>query len=241
MARDEHRVFSFEDRAGETYQIGDGGAHLNLTPEILQQALLEQQSREAASPHVLLSPSMAHVEKARREAVDWLEAARAVEAELHNDHTKAERKELRQRFNHLMKLLAESLATMGNYEEALMVLPQQEVALRKEYKQTLRAINRDDSERCGQKCEDAFQADPTTVTRERVVKNVFSKKHGRLMPMITCNAPGCEDFNVRAADGELAKQIEVRARAIDLTKGDSPERAREKLRQAGLTSEKVLR
>lgn len=242
MTKDEKpKVFKFTDRFGNPYQIGDGGDHLTLTPEKLHESLREQAARAESSPHVLLSPAQAHIEQAKRLAIEWLEAGRAVEQELHQEHTKAERKELKQRFNHLMKLLAESLVTLGQYEEAIMVLPRHEIDLKRAWQKEYAAIWRNDDIRCGEACEKAFLADPTTVTRERVVKHVFSKKHGRLMPMVACAAPGCEMLNVRAPDGALAKQIEARAKAVNLMKGETPQRAKDKMTQAGLTAERVLK
>lgn len=239
--KDEHRIFKFTDRSGSEYQIGDGGAHLALSPEKLHESLVEQAARAESSPHVLLSPAQAHIEQAKRLTIDWMEAARAVELELHQKHSKAERKELKARFNHSMKSLAEALVTTGDYENAFMVLPNNESDLRREWKKEYAAIWRDDNVRCGEKCEKAFQADPTTVTRERVVRHVFSRKHGRVMPMIACTSPGCEFLNVRAPDGALAKQIEFRARAVELTKGIPPERVRDVLARAGLTAERVFK
>lgn len=240
MERNEdHKTFHFKTRQNEEYQIGDHGNHLKLTTERLAESA-KNQAEWNNSPHITVSPQMAHVQRARREAIEWLQAGRAVELELHRPNTtKAERKNLNVRFNHLMTLLAEALATCGNYAEALMVLPKHRVDLRREMEAVYKAIERPDDERCDEECEKAFTANPTVVTRERVHKYVFSVRHGAIIPVIACTS--CGALNARPADGALAKQMEARARAVELTKGESPKEAKRILTEARLTSEHVLK
>lgn len=238
MENDEHKIFRFKTRDNEEYQIGDGGKHLQLTAEKLAESA-QNQAEWNNSPHVSLSPAMAQVHKARREALEWLQAGRVVELELHQPHTKQERKEIKARFNHLMTLLAEALAVCGNYDEALMVLPRHRVDLRREFERVRGAIDRPDDERCGEGCKRAFDADPTKVTAESVEKYVFDPRTQRMTPMIRCSS--CGEVNVRMADGALAKQIEVRARAVELTKGKKPDEAKRILSEAKLTSEQVFK
>lgn len=238
MANEEHKTFKFQTRSGETYQIGDSGKHLQLTVEKLQESA-KNQAEWNNSPHLSLSPAMAQVHQARREALEWLQAARPVELELHQNHTKAERKPILGRYNHLLTLLAEALAVCGNYEEALLVLPKHRVDLRREFEKVYRAIERPDDERCGEECKRAFEADPTKLTAESVERYVFSVKHGRLLPMVRCTS--CGDLNVRVADGDLAKQIQARSRATELTKGKRAEDVPRILTEAGLTSKQIFK
>lgn len=239
MAKNEHRVFKFKRADGTEYVIGDGGKSLELTPEKLNEAIRNQAAWEPSSPHLPVSPQTAHIQKAAREAMDWLEAARAVELELHQPHSKQETKDLKPRYNHLLKLLAEALATCGNYEEALAVLPRHEVELRREFQAINKAIWRDDSLRCSAACAKAFDADPTIRNRERVVRYIASRKHGGIIPLIACTS--CGALNARPADGELAKQMAARSRAQQLTKGKSPAEARRALVDAKLTSENIFK
>lgn len=233
-----HSIFHFKGRDGEVFQVGDGGKHLQLTAERLAESA-QNQADWNNSPHLTISPGMAHVHKARREALEWLQAARSVELELHQDHTKQERKEIQSRYNHLLTLLAEALATCGNYGEALMVLPKHRVDLRCEFERIYGAIERPDDERCGEECKRKFDADPTKVTQESVEKYVFSIKHGRLVPVIRCSS--CGEVNARLAEGDLAKQIEARSRAVELTKGKRPEDVPRILTEAGLTSKQIFK
>lgn len=235
---EEHKIFKFQTREGDTYQIGDGGKHLQLTAEKLAEAA-KNQTEWNNSPHLIVSPAMAQVHKARREALEWLQAARSVELELHQNHTKQERKNLQSRYNHLMTLLAEALAVCGNYKEALLVLPKHRVDLRREFEKVLRAIERPDEERCSEECKKAFDADPTKLTAESVEKYVLDPRTQRMTPMVRCAS--CGTLNVRAADGELAKQIQARSRAVELTKGKKPDEAKRILTEARLTSEQVFR
>lgn len=237
MGENEHKVFTFKNRDGE-YQIGDGGAHLRLSPKKLQQAN-ENQDEWATSPHLLVSSGMARVQKARREALTWLEGARAIDLELHQPHTKQERKELNGRLHHFLTLLAESLAACGNYDEALLVLPRHRIDLRREYEAAQKAIDRDDNERCGPECEEVFAGTPSVVTRERVVNYVWSRRHGALVPLIACTS--CGALNARPADGALADQIAARSRAVGLAHGKRPDEIRRVLTNARLTSDEVFK
>lgn len=236
--KNEFKTFRFQTREGETYRIGDGGKHIQLTAEKLAESA-KNQAEWNNSPHLTVSPAMAQVYKARREALEWLQAVRVVELELHQPHTKQERKDIKARFNHLMTLLAEALAVCGNYAEALMVLPKHRVDLRREFERVLRAIERPDEDRCGPDCKQKFDADPTKVTTESVEKYVFSVKHGRMMPMIRCTT--CGGVNVRMVDGDLAKQIAARSMAVEMTKGKKPEEARRILTEAKLISAQVFK
>ena len=143
------QTFKFKTASGAPYQIGDAGRHAELTPEKLAESIRNQSKWATQSPYVGVDAQMSAVFRARREAVDWLEGLRQVELELHQRHTKDERKELKGLFNHYSKLLAEALATMGEFEQALSVLPKHEVALRREWKALHEAVWRDDSKRCG--------------------------------------------------------------------------------------------
>jgi hypothetical protein len=239
MPKGEFKQFKFKARDGSEYVIGDKGRHLDLTPERVEASIREQARLAESSPYISVSPQMAQVLHARRVAVDWLEGLKQTELELHQRHTKAERKDLQRLFNHYSKLLAEALATMGEFEQALTVLPKNEVALRKEFQAMHRAVWLDDDARCGEKCAKAIEMNPNLVTAERVHKYVFSKKHGKILPAIACGH--CGAFNVRPPDGQLLARMTARQRADDLIKDKSPNDAVATLRANKLTAEHVLK
>ncbi len=237
--REKPKQFKFKAKDGSEYVIGDGGKSLELTSEKLAESIKNQAVWAESSPHLQLDVHMAAIAQARRVAPDWLEGLRQVDIELHQPHTKAERKDLRRLFDHYSKLLAEALATMGEFEDALSVLPKSEVALRKEYTAILEAVWKDDGARCGEKCEQAVAANPNLVTHERVHSFVFSKKHGKVMPAIKC--AHCGMINVRPMDGTLLARHQARKQADEIIKGKSPADAVSALRDARLTAQHVLK
>jgi hypothetical protein len=238
MKDEKPKTFKFKAVDGSEFQIGDAGRHLELTPEKVEESIREQARLAESSPHIQLDVHLAQVAQARRVAVDWLEGLKAVELELHQQHTKEERKELRRMFDHYAKLLAEALATMGEFEQALTVLPKSETALKKEYKALHQAVWRDDDARCGAKCERAIEANPNLVTTERIHRSVWSKKHGRIMSVLVCS--NCGAMNARPLDGQTLRRHQARLQADEIVRGKSPEDAVAALKSVGLTAQRVL-
>jgi len=236
--REPPKQFKFKTATGAEYVIGDLGKSSALTREKLEESVRNQAAWSESSPHVQVDAHMSAVLRARREAPDWLEGLKQVELELHQRHSKEERKNLKRLFNHYSKLLAETLATMGEYEDALLVLPKHETALRREWKALLEAVWKDDEHICGNKCEVAFNSDPNLMTRERIHAFVWSKKHGKVMPAVRA---ACGDLNVRPLTGDLLRRHTARKEADEIIKGRTPKEAVAALRDAGLTAEKVLR
>jgi len=236
--REPPKQFKFKSRDGSEYTIGDLGKSTALTREKLEESIRNQAAWSESSPHVQVDAHMSAVLRARREASDWLEGLKQIELELHQRHSKDERKRLRQLFNHYSKLLAETLATMGEYEDALSVLPKHETGLRREWKALLEAVWKDDEHICGGACEEAFNSDPNLMTRERIHAFVFSKKHGKVMPAVKA---ACGDLNVRPLTGDLLKRHTARKQADEIIQGRTPKEAVAALQEAGLTAEKVLR
>ena len=234
----EFKQFRFTTPDGAEYVMGDKGAHLELTRERVEQSIRDQAQWAESSPHLTVDAHMGAVTRARRVAIDWLEGLKQVELELHRRHTKAERKDLTRMFSHYSKLLAEALATMGEYEQALVVLPKHETALRKEYQALLKAVWRDDAERCGEKCAKAVELNPSLKTQERIHGFIFSKKHGRIMPAATCSH--CGAMNVRPLEGQSLARHTARKQADEIIKGKTPEQAIAALRIANLTADQVL-
>lgn len=232
------KQFKFKSRDGSEYVIGDLGKSTALTREKIEQSVRDQALWAESSPHIQVDAQMSAVLRARREAPDWLEGLKQVELELHGHHSKQKRKELRGLFNHYSKLLSESLATMGEFEDALAMLPKHETVLRREWKSLLEAVWKDDEHICGNKCEVAFNADANLQTRERIHAFVWSKKHGKVMPVVRA---ACGDLNVRPLSGALLRRHTARKQADIIIQGRSPKEAVAALRDAGLTAEKVLR
>lgn len=112
------------------------------------------------------------------------------------------------------RTLAEGLAMAGDYREAANLHPDQEPALR--FAQIADAIEKDDAERCD--CVPAeheiTEADGTktkvTIHPRHIRMAVFSKKHGKIMPLIKCQ---CGDENVRALGPETAARAALVAKA----------------------------
>jgi len=103
----------------------------------------------------------------------------------------------------------------------------------------LYAVNRPDEDECEEGCDAAFENDPTRLTREDIVAEVYSLRHNRVMPANLC--PYCKSLNVRPAAPENLARRAMRARARSLTEGQKPDQAAATLRREGLTSAEVFK
>lgn len=128
--------------------------------------------------------------------------------------------------HHISARLAEAYASIGRFDLAAEIDPRPES--RAEYVEILEAINRDDDE---WSCECA-------PGRDFIKKNVFSLKHGRVMPMRKCL--GCKETNVTSLPAHIVEQRAHRARARELVADKTPEEAKAILTREGHTTEKLI-
>lgn len=119
---------------------------------------------------------------------------------------------------------AEALAEIGNYEWAAQVTAEPE---RQEIYQAIwDAIISDDGDKC-----ECVSADFNGVRKSHLFAegDVWSHKHGKLMPIIRCNQ--CGHRNVRSLPASIAKERDARKRARSYVAGKSHEDAKQILSQ----------
>lgn len=224
------RVFKFKRADGQAVTIGDAGAHRDLTPAKLAESAEDQEkwAAKAESPFIQESPQLAAFVRARRQIPEWQQSVDVIKADLRKRSIKPdERAFLKERLIHFETVLAETLAMAGEYAEAAKVTPVKE--LREEYKRIVEAIKRPDDEQC--KCD---QSNPNILTKEGIVKWVWSKKHRQMMPLIACHH--CGEWNVKPETPEISRLRGLRRQAEKMTEGQAPGRARETLERAKHTT-----
>lgn len=218
---------------GGTYQIGDKGAHFELTPEKLAEAVKQQAelAETVQSPFLNVSPQMSIVNRARRELPDWYESLQQVEIALSIAKRK-QKKELHVRRNHFLGLIAESLAILGDFQMAIAVSPKGYKIQRKEWKVLAAALADTDG------CDCSIENHVFLATKERVHKEVFDPATGKMRVLVACNV--CNKVSAKAPSPELVKHRDARAQAAGLARGKTHAQAHRELRDHGLTAEKVL-
>lgn len=228
------RIFTGKTPSGEAFQIGDGGAHFDLTAAKLKEAVEDQAkwAEQAQSPFTGVSPEQAGVNKARREIGDWHVALEQTEIALAVAKGRAAKAELKVRRDHFKTLVAEAFATLGLFAEALAMVPKGDKLRRAEWKALQDALNRTED------CPCTVENHPFLVTLDRLHKMVFNAATGQMVPVVACNI--CNQLSVKGISNDLAKHREVRAKAAQIAQGRAPDVAHAALRQAGLTSEKVF-
>lgn len=132
--------------------------------------------------------------------------------------------------------LAERYAVIGRYDLAVQVEPEQ--PYRMHYLQILDAVWREDAQQCACGDHRSQGAKPKSFTQLVAAQEVWSVKHGGVRPLLVCNE--CGFMNVADMPAELLRQRDLRARALQLVQHLSPVEARETLRKAGHTAEKLL-
>lgn len=118
-------VFQHKLPTGETYTVGDGGRHFEISPEQLKESI-ENQATWAArsqSPFLGVSPEIAGIYRAARSAKDHFEALERTNVALAASRDPAQQKEIETIRDRYATMLAEALATLGRFDEALSVLP----------------------------------------------------------------------------------------------------------------------
>lgn len=118
--------------------------------------------------------------------------------------------------------LAESLANQGKFRQATNVAEKLDQEYARHYRRLAKAVDRDDSETCDCATKtitaDERNARGQAVTTEIEVPNeyvaaeVFSEKHGKIMPVVVCAI--CGKRNVRDLPEKLAK---IKSAAENLT------------------------
>jgi hypothetical protein len=216
-------------------------AHLRLTPEQLARAAADNARAlaEANHPFALASPHERARARGVREAEEWGAALAQIEVALANalksgtdDEVLAAMNARRNALDHL----SEAYAAQGRFDLAAAHAPDD--ARRKELEKLWHAVMRPDDEVCGEECRKKFDDDPTLLTKERVVHEVWSVKHNRVMPVVACH---CGEWNARALPAEIGRQRAARSRARTLTEGLKPADAAETLRRARLTTREVFK
>jgi hypothetical protein len=192
--------------------------------------------RESNSPFLTLSPRERERARGLREAPEWREALERLDAALYSALGTPGYETLRARRDVTAGQLAEAHAATGRFDLAAAVCPDPLRAA--ELDALWRAVMRDDDEACGDECREAFDADPTLLTRETVLREVYSVKHGREMPAVRCEV--CKELNVRPLPAEIGRQRAARKQAAALVAGLSRPEAIAALTRAGLTAEEVF-
>jgi hypothetical protein len=128
--------------------------------------------------------------------------------------------------------LADAWATQGRFDEASKIAHSEERQAR--YAAIHGAVWRDDEDICG--CEETV--DPrgpngteVVLPNEYVDSDIYSEKHGRIMPLVRCSK--CGDLNVRnvsprlaelrRARAEIAAQVKPLAANSEKVKGNLPD------------------
>lgn len=220
-----------ETRENEKWSLPEA-LDLNKSPELLAKTLEWQQELavRANSPFARLGPQEHARAQALRMIPDLQNSLNSVRDEiikssLVNGGDAPSLRDAREAEHVLQARLAEAYAQTGRYDLAASVDPRP--AHRDEWQSIMEAVLRDDDEIC--KC---------APGREVVELEVFSVKHGKVMPLIKCS--GCTLRNVKVMPRELAQQRAHRAKAAELVKDAAPTDAAAILRAAGHTHEKLI-
>ena len=234
------RVFRHKLVTGEEYQIGDHGKHFEISPEKLKESIENQAAwaAQSQSPYLGVSPEMATVYRAARAAKDWYDALERTNVALASTHNREQQKEIKATRDRYATMLAEALATLGHFDEALSVLPMGDKQRRKDYRAIKKALERPDADTCSVKCQKTFDANPTLVTKDNHHAWQWDPRVGRLRSVVRCSQ--CGFLNVKDIPAEIQVHREARAKARQLSEGRDPHDANEALVQAGLTSERVF-
>lgn len=234
------RIFRHKLPTGKEYQIGDGGKHFEITPEKLKEAVDNQATwaDQSQSPYLGVTPEMASVYRAARAAKDWHEALQQTNIVLASTRNREKKKEVKSARDRYATMLAEALATLGHFDEALSILPKGEKDRRRDYQALKKALERPDTDTCGVKCDKAFEQNTGLVTKENHHAWQWDPRVKRLRSVIRCAQ--CGMMNVKDIPAEIQAHRELRAKARQLSEGRDPHDACEALKQAGLTSEKVF-
>lgn len=209
---------------------------LRLTPEQIEAAratnarLLE----ESNSPYVKLAPQEQQRVRAIREEADWRRTLQSLDFAIAAGDKSADTAGRR---HTVAQTMGENLAAQGRFYEAATVTPDEGQKL--EYLALHEAVMCPDEDWCTEECDQAFANDPSRLTREDIIGEVFSIAHGKVMPVNRC--PYCKRLNIRPASAKNLERRGVRARARALTEGQTPDRAAETLTRAKLTSGEVFK
>lgn len=205
--------------------------YLRLSEDQVEAARADNARVLAESNHPFLRQSPQDAQRARaiREEPDWRRTLSLLDFEIAAGDDSID---TAMRRRTAAQTLAENLAAQGRFGEASVVAPLEEQ--QREYLQLAVAVARPDDEWCGGDCELRFADDPTRLTREDIIAEVFSIPHGRVMPVNRC--PFCKMLNVRPASPENLQRRALRARARALTEGQKPDQAAATLRREKLTA-----
>jgi hypothetical protein len=170
-------------------------AHLQLTKEQITAALKENARllAESNSPYVVQSPQERARVRGIREEQDWRVALAELDRALAQQRHSKRRKGLHVQQLQILRAnaaghLAEALAAQGRFDEAAEHAPDTTRAA--ELRTLWHAVMRPDEDVCGADCQEKFSNDPTLLTKERAVQEVFSLKHNKVMPVIACGVCG---------------------------------------------------
>lgn len=103
--------------------------------------------------------------------------------------------------------LAEALAMQGHFAEAAEIHPDEQHS--KRYRRIIRAIDKDDNAptcNCKVTQENDANGKQVLVTGEHISEMVFSPKHNRMMPLLSCSR--CGGMNVKPAPQHLIARIQ---------------------------------
>lgn len=216
---------------------------LQFSDEQIEAARLDNARVLAESNHPFLrqSPQDAQRTRAIREESDWRRTLSMLDFEIAAAAASlgvvTSSNPLAQRRDQVAQTLAENLAAQGRFGEAADVAAHEDQ--QREYLELAAAVQRPDDEWCGPECEAFFANDPTRLTREDIVAEVFSIKHGRVLPAVKCHY--CHSLNVKPAPAEHLRLRGMRARARALTEGMTPARAAETLQREKITAKDIFK
>lgn len=209
---------------------------LQLTPERLLEVDAEQRrlAARAQSPFASLSPR----EHERARALRLIEELKAeigpIEKRLGKVFTAAgatDFDELTEAQHDIWRRLAEAHAAVGRYDLAAHY--ETDRNQKAFYLRVWRAVHRDDSHWCG--CPAPLNGGTHTFAKT----DVWSVKHGRVMPLLKCS--NCNCLNVAALPKELAEQRAHRQSARRIASGMSLEDAANALRARRHTTKELIK
>ena len=185
-------------------------------PKVQERAeiMREDLAQRSQSPFASLSPA----EHARVRAAQIASEMQADLDRINGELKKHPVDELKSARVAIAAQLAEQYAVIGRYDLAAQLHPNK--AHREEYKDIVDAIDRSDEYACA--CPD----DRTFIKAE-----IYSEKHGRVVPLMKCR---CGEMNARPfreTDKRLLDQRAHRSKARSLAGDRTPDEAKEILKQ----------
>lgn len=184
---------------GQTHSLKNLPSFLQVTEEQIRVSNeIQERARQAMYGRVKATQEEARL-------IRGISTERAVRAQLETLRVHSPRRGRADRVREQLGRLAEALADQGRYAEAAKFHPVKH--RQQEFAAVQQAIDKDDGASCGcpefKDVKDPLSNATLRIPQVNKVEDVFSPKHGRMMPLVRCE---CGDLNVKPLPQVLARR-----------------------------------